>query len=64
MLWTLHGALVGFHLAGQDLEESGVGVLVVAHEGDLVPVAHDEGHLVQHLHAVDGLGHVGAPENN
>ena len=33
------------------------------HKGDLVPVAHDKGHLIQHLHAVNGLGHVGDKED-
>ena len=62
-LAPLHGALVGLPLAGENLKEGSVGVLVVAYKGDLVPVAHDEGHLVQHLHAVHGLGHVGDEEN-
>ena len=62
-LAPLDGALVGLQLAGEDLEQGGLGVLVVAHEGDLVPVAHDEAHLVQHLHSVDGLADVGDEED-
>ena len=52
----LVGALVRLHLAGQDLEQGGLRELVAAHEGDLVVVSQDEGDVVQHLHAVDGLG--------
>ena len=58
-LSPLHCPLVGLHLAGQDLKQGGVGVLIVTHKGDLVPVTHNEGDLVQHLHPVDGLGHIG-----
>ena len=43
----LHRTLVGLQLAGEDLEQGGMGVLVVAHEGDLVVMVHDEGDLVQ-----------------
>ena len=51
----LEAALVRLDLAHQDLEQRGHSQFVVRDERDLVPAAHDEGHIVQHLFAVDGL---------
>ena len=52
----LEAAFVRLHLAHQDLEQRGHGQLIVRDKGDLVPAAHNEGHIVQHLLAVNGLG--------
>ena len=52
----LEAALIRLDLAHQDLEQRGHGQLIVRDERDLVAAAHDEGDVVQHLFAVDGLG--------
>ena len=48
-------ALVGVELAHQNAEQRGRARLVVAHKGDLVALFDGEGHVVEHLDAVDGL---------
>ena len=50
--------LSGSSLAGEDLEEGRPGEAVVADEGDLVPLVHGEGEVVEDGDAVDRLGEV------
>ena len=52
----LVGALVRLHLAHDDLEQGGLGDLILAYKGDLISLVHPEGHIVQHLAAVQRLG--------
>ena len=54
----LEAAFVGLDLAHQNAKQCRRARFIVAHKGDLVALAHGEGHVVQHFHAVDSLGQV------
>ena len=54
----LVAALVRLQLAHEDLEEGGLGQLVLPHEGDLIAFVHPEADVVQHLAAIHGLSEV------
>ena len=53
----LEAALVGLDLAHQNPKQGGVRALSLSPtKAILSPLSHGEGHVVQHLHAVHGLG--------
>ena len=54
----LDGTFIGLQLAHQDLHQSGLGLLVLTDEGNLVVLANGEVDLVQQLLAVNGDGHI------
>ena len=56
-------ALVRLELTHENFEKRRLRQLVFADEGDLVVFVHDERDLVQQLHAVDGLRHIGHEQN-
>ena len=49
---------VRLHLAGDDLHEGGLRELVRTNQCDLISTVHDEGDVIEHLYAVDGLREV------
>ncbi len=51
----LEAALIRFHLAHKNLEQRSHCQLVIRDERNLVAAANDEGYVVEHLFAVDGL---------
>ncbi|KAF5033829.1 hypothetical protein DSECCO2_602540 [anaerobic digester metagenome] len=50
------GTLIALHVAGENLEQYRLGIVVGADEGNLVPVVEHQVEVVQHLLSVDDLG--------